>query len=648
MKEVTKVRSTILKGGRMRSRRSAVRALVVLSVLALGVLGFAGVASANGGKNGPPTPTISDPYATTSGGANEQQVISPTWQGGGQSAACTALGITIGPGHDACEVPNAGTWTITFQGQTTAALSRTANAAAVQTALQALSNIGSGNATVTAYGSATLDASLQPYGDNGKSWQVDFVGALAKTNLSTMSINTSGLQYTADNITYYNGFTGSVGTTIDGAPASIGATDISPHGGYSTSTDYCLQCHSVHGGAQWQGGSGGGLVNVTHLLPSGSRGITDYALLAQPSVTDVCATCHSLFGASAPAVGSTGPTPQDGGGLGRTVGTASVRTAYDSTGSAAVSEHEIGFGAIGSSQQIPLGSGVPCLRADGTTSSAGAADCSQITEGGWSYSWKQDTWNGTTGGPPNANSAEPAQNGTAGSGQGGWGSFGTGNGNTANSGVGGGLYCGSCHTPHGDFGQVVNARFVNYTDSGGTTTEHAVANDSAVYASSGSKFLEKQTTGGGGVMAGVWYLCDTASGGTVTLGPPGNCKPWTTTDANGQTGMYLYGYKILAAFPNHTYGQAPQSYLADNHSHDVANWCGTCHTDATDFSGAYHNHPTGCTSCHGSPSTISGTGSLVLDTTKPLDFPHTSVNAMFLKALPDGLCISCHKSGKLP
>jgi predicted CXXCH cytochrome family protein len=50
------------------------------------------------------------------------------------------------------------------------------------------------------------------------------------------------------------------------------------------------------------------------------------------------------------------------------------------------------------------------------------------------------------------------------------------------------------------------------------------------------------------------------------------------------------------------------------------------------YGGTFHNHPTGCTACHGNP-----TG----DATST-DFPHTSKFGEFLKAYPDGLCISCH------
>jgi hypothetical protein len=61
--------------------------------------------------------------------------------------------------------PTGGTFTITFGGQTTAAIAFNAAASAVQTAFQALSSVGAGNATVA--------------GNAGGPWTITFAGALA-------------------------------------------------------------------------------------------------------------------------------------------------------------------------------------------------------------------------------------------------------------------------------------------------------------------------------------------------------------------------------------------------------------------------------------------------------------------------------------
>ena len=77
----------------------------------------------------------------------------------------------------------------------------------------------------------------------------------------------------------------------------------------------------------------------------------------------------------------------------------------------------------------------------------------------------------------------------------------------------------------------------------------------------------------------------------------------------------------------------------DKYSHDQAQWCGRCHDQAlpSQYGGTYHNHPTGCTSCHGNPNDATST-----------DFPHTSTFQSFLKDYPDLLCINCHTAGSLP
>lgn len=80
------------------------------------------------------------------------------------------VGITVTAGPPTVQVITifdypGDTFYLTFGGQTTPALSSTADAAAVQTALQALSSIGSGNATVT--------------GNVGGPYTVTFAGTLA-------------------------------------------------------------------------------------------------------------------------------------------------------------------------------------------------------------------------------------------------------------------------------------------------------------------------------------------------------------------------------------------------------------------------------------------------------------------------------------
>jgi len=75
--------------------------------------------------------------------------------------------------------PTGGTFTLSFGGQTTSAIAYNASAATVQSALQALSSIGSGNVLVM--------------GGSGGPWVVRFAGTLAGTDQAQLTANGSGL-----------------------------------------------------------------------------------------------------------------------------------------------------------------------------------------------------------------------------------------------------------------------------------------------------------------------------------------------------------------------------------------------------------------------------------------------------------------------
>ncbi len=75
--------------------------------------------------------------------------------------------------------PTGGTFTLSFNGQTTSAIAYNASAATVQSALQALSTIGSGNALVAS--------------PTGSGWVVRFAGSLAGAVQSALTGNGSGL-----------------------------------------------------------------------------------------------------------------------------------------------------------------------------------------------------------------------------------------------------------------------------------------------------------------------------------------------------------------------------------------------------------------------------------------------------------------------
>lgn len=110
--------------------------------------------------------------------------------------------------------PTGGTFTLTFGGQTTTGIAYNATTSAVQTALQALSSIGSGNATVT--GSAGA-------------WVVLFAGAKAPGYQTLMTATSSLTGGTNPAVT--------VTHTVVGSPMQ----QVDPRGGSQTVLDLYRQ-----------------------------------------------------------------------------------------------------------------------------------------------------------------------------------------------------------------------------------------------------------------------------------------------------------------------------------------------------------------------------------------------------------------------
>lgn len=98
-------------------------------------------------------------------------------------AGLASIGVGVGGTNEQqlVTISNAtsGTFTLTYSGQTTGAIAFNAAASAVQTAIQALSNVGSGNATVT--------------GSAGGPYTVTFAGTLADTNVAQMTASAGSL-----------------------------------------------------------------------------------------------------------------------------------------------------------------------------------------------------------------------------------------------------------------------------------------------------------------------------------------------------------------------------------------------------------------------------------------------------------------------
>jgi YD repeat-containing protein len=105
-----------------------------------------------------PTPTLSVSTTTEGGERNEEQYVGFTSMVWG------------------------GTFTLTVNSQTTSSISYSATAAQVQTALEALSSIDSGDVAVT---KETSQSSTK--------WNILFQGALSGTDIAQSTINTSGL-----------------------------------------------------------------------------------------------------------------------------------------------------------------------------------------------------------------------------------------------------------------------------------------------------------------------------------------------------------------------------------------------------------------------------------------------------------------------
>jgi hypothetical protein len=83
-------------------------------------------------------------------------------------------------------IPNAGTFTLTYGGQTTTALAYNATATQIQTALQALSSIGAGNVAVTAITDDDGDVLAGEF-------QVEFQGTFVGQNLTGLTTNGASL-----------------------------------------------------------------------------------------------------------------------------------------------------------------------------------------------------------------------------------------------------------------------------------------------------------------------------------------------------------------------------------------------------------------------------------------------------------------------
>lgn len=545
-----------------------------------------------------------------------------------------------------------GTYTLDYGSYATAptgAIAWDATAAAVQTAINA---VLAGGRTVAVTGGPGDATGSTPYTLTFSATSGNVGGATSDTTNLTLTAGTA---------------TAVVQQIVDGALAT-GQNDISPHGGYSDQTDYCLQCHKQHGA-----------------YPNTTYNTGAFALMRNYSVTETCSTCHSIYN-------SGGTSAFDPGIAGLQIGTTAQRSVYENGQPAnhasmdAGSNCPAGYGACAyNSGTNPANTGPnggePHAETPGVyghkigygfsgtpnngTSTVNPNNTSRYASN-WQYSWN---YIAQTALPPNSTLRSGA--GTA-------------------SRVAGGFYCDSCHTPHGaDFGYAVN------TEKGHTNTGTVLDGNGNITSTSwndGNQIAWHNTTGAtaAGVANGAWgnvYLqrvgaAFASTGWNVCQSPNTNCVPATTANAQGQQ-VSLFAYQLLT-MANHQYRgsgpvtnpnlcsngfpgtvspatnadclavygagvtagytntiPAPTSYGITAYGHDKAQWCGTCHSYAVDTSlgGTVHAHPTGCDACHGNtPQSISNPGGA----NGYPDFPHTSKEEAMLQELPDALCITCH------
>ena len=133
---------------------------------------------------------------------------------GGSSEEVQAVTIT--------GTPTGGTYTLTYSGQTTAAIPYNATAAQVRIALEALSNIGAGNVTTS--------GGPHP----GTAVNVTFTGALANTNVAQMTASSASL-------------TGGTSPTVTVTTSTAGGADLGS-GGTETAKGFLLGDKQVRAG----------------------------------------------------------------------------------------------------------------------------------------------------------------------------------------------------------------------------------------------------------------------------------------------------------------------------------------------------------------------------------------------------------------
>lgn len=160
--------------------RTATSTQVANALKALSNIGDNDV-SVSGSNGGPYTITFSGALAATDVPllTSNRAAITITTSTPGATATNEVQTVTV--------VATGGTFTLTYEGQTTSDIAYNATSTEVATALKALSNIGDNDVTVS--------------GSAGGPYTVTFVGALAATNVAALTASASGLTGTNKSVT---------------------------------------------------------------------------------------------------------------------------------------------------------------------------------------------------------------------------------------------------------------------------------------------------------------------------------------------------------------------------------------------------------------------------------------------------------------
>jgi len=216
---------------------------------------------------------------------DENAVIETTVLSTGGNSANEVQVVTL-PGN-----PSGGSFTLTFQGQTTGNVAYDASAAEVESALAALVNIGSGNVSAG--------------GDDGGPWTIEFTGVLAGTDVAQLTA--SGANLTGGTVTV---------STVQAATSprneqvlltlstnvTSGSFTLTYDGSESSGIAYNATSSSVQTALEATSSIDSGDINVSG--PAGGPWLVEFrGTLAGQNVTAITTNGTNLVGAGTQSIG---------------------------------------------------------------------------------------------------------------------------------------------------------------------------------------------------------------------------------------------------------------------------------------------------------------------------------------------------------